>query len=69
MTRCRLRLYGKKVTHDDILEEIDYAMLNVVKRKSLQKEIKKSLKDFKLQVPRTFEGKKGKKGHYRITAW
>ena len=43
-------------------------MLNEDKLKSLKKEINKGLKDFKLTIPRTFEGK-GKHGNYRITAW
>jgi hypothetical protein len=34
----------------------------------LEHEIKKKLKDFRLKVPRTFEGD-GQFGRYRITAW
>lgn len=51
-----------------ILQEIDYAMLDEIKCKSLKREIKKGSKDFKLTIPRTFEGV-GKKGKYRVTAW
>jgi hypothetical protein len=52
----------------NILKEIDCAMLHEGKRKDLKKEINKGLKDFKLSIPRTFEGT-GKKGKYRVTAW
>lgn len=52
----------------EILKEIDHAMLNKEMRNSLKKEINKGLNDFKLTIPRTFEGE-GKHGHYRITAW
>jgi hypothetical protein len=52
----------------EILSEIDHAMLNHDMRNSLKIEIKKGLKDFKLTIPRTFEGE-GKHGNYRITAW
>jgi len=49
----------------NLLNEIDYAMLDESKRQKLHKEIDKKLKDFKLSIPRTFEGK----GQYRVTAW
>lgn len=62
------RKIGRKKRKTELLKEIDHAMLNEEKRKSLKKEIKKGLKDFKLPLPRTFEGK-GKDGKYRITAW
>ena len=62
------RKIGKKKRKGELLKEIDYAMLDISKRKSLQKEIEKGVKDFKLKVPRTFEGT-GKNGQYRITAW
>jgi len=52
----------------EILKEIDYAMFSEEKSKSLKKEINKGLKDFKLTIPRTFEGT-GNNGNYRITAW
>jgi hypothetical protein len=52
----------------EILKEIDHAMLNKDMRNSLKKEINKGLKDFKLTIPRTFEGE-GEHGNYRITAW
>ena len=52
----------------ELLKEIDYAMLNEEKRKSLKKEINRGLKDFKLTIPRIFEGT-GKNGNYRTTAW
>lgn len=59
---------SKKNRKKELLKEIDYAMLDITKQKLLQKEIKKSLKDFKLQVPRTFEGM-GKNGRYRMIPW
>lgn len=62
------RKQGRKKRKLNILKEIDYAMLDENKRKSLEKEIKKGLKDFKLTIPRSFEGK-GKNGEYRVTAW
>jgi hypothetical protein len=51
-----------------ILQEIDYAMFDEIRCKSLKREIKKGLRDFKLTIPRTFEGV-GKNGKYRVTAW
>lgn len=51
-----------------ILKEIDYAMLDANKRKFLKKEITKGMKDFKLNIPRTYEGE-GDNGEYRVTAW
>lgn len=62
------RKLSRKNRKIEMLKEIDYAMLNEEKRKSLKKEINKGLKDFKLTIPRTFEGK-GKHGNYRVTAW
>ncbi|MEL7656447.1 MAG: hypothetical protein AAGU75_11130 [Bacillota bacterium] len=62
------RKVGRKKRKGEILKEIDYAMLNEEKRKSLKKEIDKGLKDFKLPIPRSFEGV-GKNGNYRVTAW
>lgn len=52
----------------EILKEIDHAMLNNDMRNSLKKEINNGLKDFKLTIPRTFEGDGGH-GNYRVTAW
>lgn len=63
--RCKI---GRNKRKRELLKEIDYAMLNEEKRKSLKREINKGLKDFKLNIPRTFEGV-GKDGKYRITAW
>jgi len=54
--------------YTDVVLENDNAMLNKDMRDSLKKEIIKGLKDFKLTIPRTFEGE-GKHGHYRVTAW
>lgn len=52
----------------EILREIDYAMLDEDRSKSLKNEITKGLKDFNLKIPRTFEGKiEGR--DYRVTAW
>jgi hypothetical protein len=62
------RKIGQNKRKREILKEIDYAMLNEEKRKSLKKEINKGLKDFKLNIPRSFEGV-GKNGNYRVTAW
>lgn len=62
------RKINQKKRKIELLKEIDCAMLNEDKRKSLKKEIKKGLKDFKLTIPRIFEGK-GKHGNYHITAW
>jgi hypothetical protein len=59
---------GKSNRKQEILKEIDYAMFDNKRRKSLESEIKKGLKDFNLKIPRTFEGT-GKHGHYRISAW
>ncbi|WP_152555195.1 hypothetical protein [Desulfonatronum thiodismutans] len=56
---------NKKV---EILKEIDHAMLNRNICDYLKKEIDKGLKDFKLSIPRTFEGK-GEYGEYIVTAW
>ena len=52
----------------EILKEIDHAMLDQAMRNTLKKEIKKGLKNFKLNIPSTFEGE-GKRGYYRVTAW
>jgi hypothetical protein len=52
----------------ETLKEIDYAMLNEQKRSVLKKEINNGLKDFRLTIPRTFEGE-GKHGKYRVTPW
>lgn len=62
------RKISRKKRKKEILKEIDYAMLNEEKRKLLKKEITKGLKDFRLTIPRTFEGT-GKQGKYRVTAW
>lgn len=59
---------SKKKRKKELLKEIDYAMLDISKRNVLQKEIEKSINDFNLKFPRTFENKK-KKGGYRMTAW
>ena len=52
----------------ELLKEIDYAMLDENRRNTLSKEIRTGMKNFRLDVPRTFEGE-GKNGRYRITAW
>lgn len=59
---------GKNKRKKEILKEIDYAMFDGNRRKSLKQEIKKGMNDFKLKIPRTFEGS-GKNGNYRTTAW
>ncbi|MCD4780420.1 MAG: hypothetical protein K8S27_07735 [Candidatus Omnitrophica bacterium] len=59
---------GKNKRKQAILKEIDYAMFDSKRRKALEQEIKKGLKDFKLKIPRTFEGA-GENGDYRTTAW
>ena len=43
-------------------------MFDSKRRKTLENEIKKGLKDFKLKIPRTFEGS-GVNADYRTTAW
>ncbi|MCX7195164.1 MAG: HEPN domain-containing protein [Proteobacteria bacterium] len=62
------RKIGNKKRKESLLKEIDYAMLDENKRKSLKKEISKGIKEFMLPVPRTFEGE-GKNSNYRVTAW
>lgn len=62
------RKIGNKKRKESLLKEIDYAMLDENKRKSLKKEISKGIKEFTLPVPRTFEGE-GKNSNYRVTAW
>lgn len=62
------RKIGKDDRKISLLKEIDYAMLDENKRKSLKKEITKGIKEFMLPVPRTFEGE-GKNSNYRVTAW
>jgi len=62
------RALGAKKRKEAILREIDYAMLNESGRISLNKEIKKGLKDFDTKIQRTFEGELDGKS-YRVTAW
>lgn len=62
------RRIGKKDRKASLLKEIDCAMLDENKRKSLKKEISRGLRDFKLPVPTAFEGE-GENGNYRVTAW
>ncbi len=62
------RKQKKKDRKINILKDIDCAMLDEDKRKNLKKEISKGLKNFKLSIPRTFEGT-GKNGKYCVTAW
>jgi hypothetical protein len=63
----RLSISVKK-RKEEILQEIDNAMLDKDIRKSLKNEISKGLKDFNLKIPRTFEGEiEGR--NYRVTAW
>lgn len=57
---------GKKKIKSSVLQEIDYAMLDESKAKSLRREIKRGCKDFKLPVPRIFEDDQRT---YRVTAW
>jgi len=59
---------NKKTRKESILKEIDHAMLDQDKCKLLKQEVRKGLNDFKLKIPRSFEGS-GKHGDYRITAW
>ncbi len=58
----------KKDRKNQILKEIDHAMLDYEKSNNLKKEIDIGIEDFKLNIPRVFEGK-GKKGNYYIHAW
>jgi hypothetical protein len=57
-----------KNTKQNLIKEIDRAILDIEKRKLLENEIKKGMKYFKLPVPRVFEGV-GENGEYRTTAW
>ena len=59
---------GKRDRKAGLLKEIDWAMLDENRRKSLKKEISKGLGDFGLPVPRFFDGE-GKHGKCRVTAW
>lgn len=52
----------------EILKEIDYAMLDEQRKRILRKIITKGLRDFKLNIPRTFEGQDDG-NEYRVTAW
>jgi len=62
------RAVKKNIRKIEILKEIDHAMFSETRRKKLQKEIRTGLQDFKLPVPRTFEGS-GAGGNYYVTAW
>ena len=68
LTNEERRGASKKRRKENLLKEIDYAMLYINSRKSLEKEIKTGLRNFKLKIPRVFEGE-GKNGEYRVTAW
>lgn len=59
---------GVQKRKKSLLKEIDYAMLDIDKRKLLEKEIKKGLRNFKLPVPSVFEGE-GERGEYKIFPW
>jgi len=59
---------SKKDRKRNILQEIDYAMLDEDRSKSLKNEITKGLEDFKLKIPRTFERNIGSE-YYRVTVW
>jgi hypothetical protein len=59
---------GKKDRKAGLLKEIDWAMLDENRRKSLKREISKGLGDFGLPVPRVFNGE-GEHGKYRVAAW
>lgn len=64
----RRKLIGRDKRKKEILNEIDKAMLDVSKRHSLENEIKRGLQDFKLKVPRKFEGKTNGR-LYRVFPW
>lgn len=53
---------------NEVLKEIDHAMLNELGRKSLKIEIARGLKNFKLPIPRVFEQEIDTK-NYRISPW
>lgn len=57
---------GKKRRKENLLKEIDHAMLDINGRTRLEKEIKKGLRNFELKIPRVFEGEHGE---YKVTAW
>jgi len=59
---------GGKKRKSELLKEIDMAMLDNEKRRQLKKEIANGLKDFRFNIPRTFEGESNGRP-YRITAW
>ena len=59
---------GKKRRKENLLKEIDYAMLDIDSRMRLEKEIKKGLRNFELKIPRVFEGE-SENGKYRVKPW
>lgn len=62
------RSSGKKRRKENLLKEIDHAMLDLESRTCLEKEIKKGLRNFELKIPRVFEGE-GEHGKYRVIPW
>lgn len=65
----RRRSINKNKRKTEILREIDEAMLDPRLRNSLRKEIRRGLRNFKLNIPRTFEGEWKHGDDYRITVW
>ena len=45
---------SSKSRKNEILKEIDYAMIDIKRMESLKSEIRKGLKNFRLNIPRTF---------------
>lgn len=63
------RKNGKKSDRKtNLLKEIDYAMLEETRRKSLRQEILKGKKVFEMPIPRIFEKQIGDK-IYRVSPW
>lgn len=69
LKRPRSRKIRKKDRKKELLQEIDYAILDGTKRHTLQREIASRMKDFQLGVPRTFEGEDECGQPWRTTPW
>jgi hypothetical protein len=68
LSKSKRRKERRKERKIKILKEVDYAMLDEGKRKSLKNEIDRGLGGFRLKIPSTFEGvEQGRE--YRFTAW
>lgn len=65
LSEVELETVGNK---EELLKEIDNAMLNPKIKRLIKKKIQEKISDFSLKVPRTFEGN-GERGFYRTTVW